>query len=210
MTNSVDVGMTAQSRGAVAARFAVVLLALGTVVVGCSTNPKYFVFPEHRYARHKDNLLHGIFPGWDLNITIESPQYYRKAEYETGRDFKHYLITQAVCLSDSISVANLHAPYGFIKMPNHTESVLVDSAMLWLYPGNSKTVVYVDSSRYREQRHMYLPGVNAKSYGFMMPPKTDSLRLVLTARLVDKDSRVLDTAHVDTILYGQVKFKEDY
>lgn len=179
-------------------------LSVAIFFVSCAGGKaQFFVFPENQHIYHNQNVIRDTFPGWDIDVSIMSPQsdyWYNKCEYCS--DYNYYLTFQIVCRDDSNSVWNLESRgWDALKTPGRSEKIECDSVQLTFMPGEETRVLYVDSSQFEESPKYYLPGIHYKFNRFKMPKKTDSLRLKFNAIFVNQTGVPSDTAFIDTVLY---------
>jgi hypothetical protein len=168
---------------------------------------QFFVFPENQQVFHNQNVIRNTFPGWDIDVSIMSPQddyWYNKSAYAS--DYSYYLTLLSVYRRDSISVWNLESRgWRSLQTPQITEKIVVDSVRITFLPGSKSLVLYIDSNLFKEFPQYYIPGLHYKFKGFHVPKNTDSLRLQFQAILTDQYFSPLDSISLDTILCRWVR-----
>lgn len=134
---------------------------------------QFFVFSENQRVYHDRNVIRNVFPKWDLDISLMSPQ----ADYwyntcATCSDYDYHMTILSVNREDSISVWNLESRgWSPLKTPHVTDRIVTDSIVITFLPANKIIVIHVDSDRFEESPKYYIPGLHYRFDNFSIPKK---------------------------------------
>ena|GEM_PF-6935887 len=187
-------------------RYPWILLIILTVYFLSCVEPKlaqFFVFPENRSREFNNNLLRGVFPGWDIDVAIISPQAdYWYNECESCMDFKYHV---AFLNIHRVDFAGSQIPriYGWKSptSPSVSDRIGFSAVRITLLPDRESFVADIDSSLFIDHPQWYVPGLRCNTRSFSLDRSTDSLRIAFDAILMDSAGTTRDKFRIDTLVY---------
>lgn len=175
-----------------------------TSVASCGRKPgEYFVFAEFRNAYDFKNRLIDVFPNWDVDVRLWSPQddyYLNSCVY--CHDYNYYMVLHYLYQPDTMNEMSIQS-IGWLPVyvPEIRDRVLTDSVQLTLYPFGQTIVLLVDSVKLESGSKYYAWGIRTPFQEFNIPKEIDSLRIDLKARLSNAYEGIKAETEVSRMLY---------